>query len=209
MTDETAEKAAQRAYPEISPTYPGEDLRSFGRAGFIQGAEWGRASRDAEDPTLARKELSTFVEEYHAVLNRLAVVEAERDSALQALTESRARFGDMEQRALAAEAVIEKAAETIKTMSVLEAGATYGIRLPLGEIEKVQAVLSASPSSVLPALIREKQVEALQRAANAIGGLLSVGPIDIRSRAICDAQDALLKVLAEYRNGGNTEGAGR
>lgn len=43
--------------------------------------------------------------------NFFASRDADLAAALQALTESRARFGDMEQRALAAEAVIEKVRE--------------------------------------------------------------------------------------------------
>lgn len=40
-------------------------------------------------------------------------------------------------------AAVDEALAAIGSMQVLEAGASYGVRLPLGEIEKVQAILKA------------------------------------------------------------------
>lgn len=71
---------------------------------------------DAEKETFAEKETlrstfetpcSTWCKTHEWMTTRAPSAEAERDAALKALGESRARFGDMEQRALAAEATVE------------------------------------------------------------------------------------------------------
>lgn len=71
---------------------------------------------------------------------------------LLALTESRARFGDMEQRALAAEAVIEKVSEA-RRENAFDGERFYSTW-------HIENALAESPSTVLPALKREWQAEA-------------------------------------------------
>lgn len=101
MTDETAEKAWGE-FRDSTEDVP-EEWEPSKRA-FMAG----RASRDAEVAELAQMKADLADWEQNGAPAWVAAKQKRESELLTALTESRARFGDMEQRALAAEAVIEK-----------------------------------------------------------------------------------------------------
>lgn len=138
----------------------------------------GRASRDAEVAELTAKlaEQTDLAADYRKLwlmeCDRCEAVAAERDAALKALAESRARYGELELQLVEAQAVIEKVRAEIHHaednghhLSADCQGIAPGEHVPAVRVAHLDAALSVSPSVVLEDRDREIAARALEAFA--------------------------------------------